>query len=84
MYSFASTGTVTLEWMLAPLAGEYNVGNLLKASRKKVLTFHYQFQMAELEMLHFVEYNIYLTGWDNKLVRLTSSITSSPTPRLSV
>ena len=65
-------------------AGEYNVGNLLKASRKKVLTFHYQFQMAELEMLHFVEYNIYLTGWDNKLVRLTISITSSPTPRLSV
>ena len=25
--------------------------------------------MAELEMLHFVEYKIYLTGWDNKLVR---------------
>ena len=60
-------------------AGEWNVGNLLKASYKKVLTCHYQFQMAELEMLHFVEYNIYLTGWDNKLVRLTSSITSSPT-----
>ena len=54
--------------------GEKNVHclvsfNLLKASRKKVLTFHDQFQMAELEMLHFVEYNIYLTGWDNKLVR---------------
>ena len=65
-------------------AGEWNVGNLLKASCKKVLTFRYQFQMAELEMLHFVEYNIYLTGWDNKLVRLTSSITRSPTPRLSV
>ena len=59
-------------------AGEWNVGNLLKASYKKVLTFHYQFQMAELEMLHFVEYNIYLTGWDNKLVRLTSSITGPP------
>ena len=55
-------------------AGEKNVHclvsfNLLKASRKKILTFHDPFQMAELEILHFVEYNIYLSGWDNKLVR---------------
>lgn len=33
---------------------------------------HLEIQMAELEMLHFVEYNIYLTGWDNKLAIQTT------------
>lgn len=42
--------------------GSFN--QLLKV--KKLLSI----QMAEMNMTDLVEYNIYLTGWDTKLVRL--------------
>lgn len=41
-----------------------SLNQLLKV--KKLLSI----QMAEMNMTDLVEYNIYLTGWDTKLVRL--------------